>query len=204
MTDDWERPLCTAKSKRSGGRCRRAPTRGARVYYYHGGAVPAVKRAAARRLEEIRVRGELGRLLEELELGAADAHPITALTEALTRCRAMTAVLGALVPNGSLYKGDRPHPLAAMYAEWVANTTRVAKACLDAAADGEFSAKAANGQRLQEVVLGRGTRSLRVKRPATAILCTLRPTYFIGSSASVAPMVSTHTLRFASHLMSRR
>lgn len=47
------RNQCTATNRR-GVRCQRAPIRGGTVCRMHGGAAPQVKRAAERRLEELR------------------------------------------------------------------------------------------------------------------------------------------------------
>lgn len=41
---------CSARSKRSGERCKRAAIRGGKVCSFHGGKVPSVKAAAARRV----------------------------------------------------------------------------------------------------------------------------------------------------------
>lgn len=46
------REKCTAKSKRSGERCKRWPIRGGTVCAIHGGNSPTVRAAAKRRLEE--------------------------------------------------------------------------------------------------------------------------------------------------------
>ena len=45
---------CTAKSSRTGKPCQKPPIKGATVCRVHGGAAPQVKRAAERRLEELR------------------------------------------------------------------------------------------------------------------------------------------------------
>lgn len=47
---------CTASSKRSGQRCRRAPVKGATVCASHGGKAPQVQRAARERRVEERAR----------------------------------------------------------------------------------------------------------------------------------------------------
>jgi hypothetical protein len=127
-------PQCRAHS-RSGAQCRRRAIAGGAVCPTHGGSIKRVKAAAARRLAELQARSELGRLLGDTQTDLADAHPISALTEALARARAMTTVLGALVGGTSLAKADRAHPLAAMYADWVDKQARIAKAALDAGID---------------------------------------------------------------------
>lgn len=47
----------------------------------------------------------------------------------------MVAVLGALVPGTRLYVGDRAHPLASVYADWVDKLARISQAALDAGID---------------------------------------------------------------------
>ena len=47
--DLMDKPRCTAKSKRTGARCKRAPVVGGRVCAVHGGKAPQVKAAAERR-----------------------------------------------------------------------------------------------------------------------------------------------------------
>lgn len=56
MIDDGRR--CTAKSKRSGERCKRAATPGVTVCWWHGSAAPQVRAAAQRRTEVTRVEAE--------------------------------------------------------------------------------------------------------------------------------------------------
>lgn len=56
MTDT---PRCTATSSRTGEQCQKQPMKGATVCRNHGGATPQVRQAAARRLLEARVNGDL-------------------------------------------------------------------------------------------------------------------------------------------------
>ena len=51
-THQWVK--CTAKSSRTGRPCQKPPIKGATVCRVHGGAAPQVKRAAERRLDELR------------------------------------------------------------------------------------------------------------------------------------------------------
>src|SRR6478672_429733 len=88
---------CTAKAKTTSRQCGSYAIRGAKVCRMHGGSIPAVRRAAARRLQKQQLTGDLGKLLAELEMDASEAHPVAQLTGALSRCSAMVAVLGALV-----------------------------------------------------------------------------------------------------------
>ena len=62
---DLEDPVdhcCSATSKRSGKRCRRAATPGANVCYMHGAAAPQVKAKAAERVADEQARAVLTRL----------------------------------------------------------------------------------------------------------------------------------------------
>ena len=70
---------CTAKSTRSGNRCKRAAIMGGTVCATHGGSAPQVKRAARRRLAEL-VDPSIG-VLHAL-LTAVEQHPTQALTAA--------------------------------------------------------------------------------------------------------------------------
>jgi hypothetical protein len=142
MTDERR---CTAKSKQTGNRCRRYPAPGCRVCVIHGAGNPAVRAAGLRRLQREHLRGDLGRLLAELEVDASEAHPVVQLTGALHRVWAMVSVLGALVGGlstdesgpGALYGPDhlgdgRPHVLTEMYAQWLDRAARTSKLALDA------------------------------------------------------------------------
>jgi hypothetical protein len=98
---------CRATSKRSGERCKRYASPGGRVCVIHGGATPAVRAAAQRRLAE----REAAALLEVL--WDPNAEPITNPVEALQalagRLRHAANVLGARVDTETL---DGPTALA--------------------------------------------------------------------------------------------
>jgi hypothetical protein len=49
MNEQW----CTATSKQSGERCKRAPIRGGSVCHYHGGSSPQAQRSARQMLAEL-------------------------------------------------------------------------------------------------------------------------------------------------------
>src|SRR5690349_5780100 len=55
-----ESPRCTAKSKQSGQRCRKAPMKGQSVCLAHGGGAPQNKHAAARRQVEAQALSTFG------------------------------------------------------------------------------------------------------------------------------------------------
>jgi hypothetical protein len=140
---------CFAVAKTTGAQCGSYALRGSTICRMHG-ASGKVRAAAARRLQAQHLQGDLGRFLEELEMDAADAHPVTQLTNALARCSAMVAVLGALVGGlgvddtdrntaqlvGKDHLGDkREHPYAVMYGQWLDRSARCAKLALDAGID---------------------------------------------------------------------
>ena len=65
---------CTATSKRTGQRCRRAPAPGATVCWWHGGAAGQTKRAAERRVAE----AEWGRTFGD---PPPDANPVEVMAD---------------------------------------------------------------------------------------------------------------------------
>lgn len=80
---------CTAKSVRSGERCRRAAIKGGTVCYIHGGAASQVKAKAAERIKEARDLA-LAKFMQSLGADAVDARTqldasvkLTELTETL-------------------------------------------------------------------------------------------------------------------------
>jgi hypothetical protein len=81
---------CTAKSKRSQERCRRAANRGATVCHMHGGSVPRVKLAAARRLAD----AEAMKALNRLDIRPLD-HPVDELLRLGAEFVAVKDVLAA-------------------------------------------------------------------------------------------------------------
>ena len=64
---------CTATAHRTGQRCGRAAITGATVCYVHGGAAPAVKAAAARRVAEAKAAAQVTRLGARTDISPADA-----------------------------------------------------------------------------------------------------------------------------------
>lgn len=99
-----------------------------------------MKAAAARRLQRERLNGDMGRLLEELELDAAGSPPVVLLLGAVHRCAAMVQVLGTVVGGltadtlyGPDHLGDgRPHVATEMYATWLDRLARASKLAIDA------------------------------------------------------------------------
>lgn len=70
--DTPETPRCTARSSRTGERCRKRPMVGSTVCYTHGGMAPQVRNAAERRRAEAEAEQVVRRLLWN-----PDAAPVT-------------------------------------------------------------------------------------------------------------------------------
>lgn len=141
---------CSATA-RSGDRCRRSAIPGGTVCHYHGGASPKVREAAVRRLERARLEGQVRAMLDELDEPPAD-HPIEALLDVMDRSAAMVLLLGAMVGELSIDRGDpaqgeggastlygpdhlgdaRAHVLLQLYGEWLDRKARVARLAVDA------------------------------------------------------------------------
>jgi hypothetical protein len=107
-------------------------------------------------LQRERLNGDLGRLLEELEVNASNRHPVEILLDAVARTWGMVQVLGALVGGlrtegpaltdddrgdvGRLWGFDHrrdgaPHVLTDMYATWLDRAVRASKLAIDAGVD---------------------------------------------------------------------
>jgi hypothetical protein len=134
------------QARRSDGEpCQRWAIKGATVCPSHGGSIKRVRAAAARRLQREQLEGDLGVLLAELEIQAADRHPVDVLLAAVARCSAMAQVLGALVGGlttttggpgalwGPNHLGDgAPHVLTTMYGQWLDRAARASKLAIEA------------------------------------------------------------------------
>lgn len=136
MTVDVQtRPLgdrqCTARSKRTGERCRCAAMLGQRVCYHHGGATPRALAAAQRRLALAEVTKVLGNpvsigpvdaLLEALRLAAGD---VVALRNQLAESDVlMQTAMGRVVD-----------PRVLLYLQQVDRLAKLAKLAIDAGID---------------------------------------------------------------------
>lgn len=129
----------------------------------HGGGTPSHRVGARRRLQAQAVEGQIGALLAELELDAADVHPVEVILDAVRRAWAMVQVLGALVgeiDRGGLWGPDhlddaRPHVATEMYRVWLADAGRLSKLALDAGVDERRVRLAeSQGEQLAGVVRG--------------------------------------------------
>lgn len=130
-----ERYRCTATA-RSGDRCRRRSIPGGSVCTMHGGASPQAKAAAQRRLEQMRLEGEIGALLDELDL-PGDEDPDEVLRGAMKSATVMVELLKAFVAEmsavvGPDHLGDlRAHPNVILLGDWTDRAARYAKLALD-------------------------------------------------------------------------
>lgn len=161
MAEPAQRIKCTARN-RSGKQCGSWAVVGTTVCRMHGGAAPQVVKAAARRLHAAQLQRTIGDTLAELEIQASEDGPTTTLLNAVHRCSAMVAVLGAIVGDLEPTRGDtehpdgmygpnhlgdgRPHIATTMYAEWIALAARTAKLALEAGVE----------ERLVQLVKGQG------------------------------------------------
>lgn len=84
---------CTAKSKQSGERCKRAAIVGGTVCAMHGGKIPNVRAAAEKR----RQRDEAEKQVERLGVKRRDLAPDAALLEELQRSVGYVDLLEAIV-----------------------------------------------------------------------------------------------------------
>ena len=88
----WGR--CTATSKQTEQQCRQPAVPGLEVCHYHGGGSPQARKAAARRLLEERMTGEVGDALAVLDVGADNADPLRTLLGAVAKAEALTELVG--------------------------------------------------------------------------------------------------------------
>ncbi len=112
MTDDP--PRCTAKSTRSGERCRNRPMAGATVCSTHGGLAPQVRAAAQRRLLAAAVKGDAAAVLAHEGLtGITD--PVEQLSLLAAEIRAFLDSLGQRVNalDSVRYQGGQGEQLRA-------------------------------------------------------------------------------------------
>lgn len=92
--DDSRR--CTARSKRSGNRCKRAAVRGGTVCSMHGGKAPQVAAAARHRAAQFEAHAEAERMLAR---AGVDADPVEHLLDSLYRAAALVEVWGRMVAD---------------------------------------------------------------------------------------------------------
>jgi hypothetical protein len=116
---------CTAKSKQSGERCKRAAVVGATVCSMHGGKIPRVVAAAARR----RAAATYGL--------PVDVNPLDALLEELRRTAGHVAWLGSVVADldevmEATMFGLSPSAWVKLYQHERTHLARVARDCLSA------------------------------------------------------------------------
>lgn len=159
-------PACVAHSKATGDACRNAPVSGTTVCRRHGAAKGTRIRAAAdRRVAQVRLDGEIGQLLDLVDI--PNQHPLDGLLEAVHRAGNMARAFEVLVrqldeqpaveveidegprggetrrtivTNNPLYGPDhlgdgKPHVLVAELARWTELHAKASKLALDAGID---------------------------------------------------------------------
>lgn len=94
--DLMDKPRCTAKSKRTGSRCKRAPVVGGRVCAVHGGAAPQVKAAAERRVAAQALEAN-ARAVLAFEAVEPLTDPVLELAELAAEVKATVRALGQRV-----------------------------------------------------------------------------------------------------------
>lgn len=107
---------CTAISKGSGKRCRRAAIHGATVCRMHGGAAPQVKAAAARRVAEAEAQQAAAQTYIRLT-GQQPDNPLEALKQLAGRFHAIEQDLFARI-------AEHPDQMAALLPGWGAAASR--------------------------------------------------------------------------------
>lgn len=147
---------CSAHSSRTGEPCGAYAVHGANVCRAHGGSVPHVKRAAARRLAEAAAARAVARETARLG-GSLEVDPLDVLLQSVREAWANVAVLrmaleelgvevardGAIAlperdvewDKGGTHVPARVHILVGMYNEERDRAARYAKLCLDAGVD---------------------------------------------------------------------
>jgi hypothetical protein len=97
------RPQCTATSKRSQERCKRAPTPGSPVCKIHGSASPQAKRKAQLRLVETEARARLKRMdIEPV------TDPFTELQRLAGRALAWERIVSEVVDGIGTWRYESP------------------------------------------------------------------------------------------------
>lgn len=126
------KPRCSAKSSRTGERCRCWPMKGQKVCANHGGKAPRARAAATRRLELVGAE----KAVQTYGL-PADVEPLEAILGELHRTAGHVHWLGAIVgqlPDAmeSTMFGQQVSVWIKAYREERSHLVAVAKACLTA------------------------------------------------------------------------
>ena len=131
------RVWCRAHSKQSGAPCKKLAVPGATVCRNHGAGAPQVRAAAARRVEEQRVRGEVAARIEEVAAAAASMHPIETMEMARAYSHAMAQVLAEVQSEADLAGGLDGQVTAAaeMFRRWTELAMKAGKTAADAGID---------------------------------------------------------------------
>lgn len=131
MTTPDGKRRCTATSTRSGKPCQAPPIKGGTVCVTHGGRAPQVKAAAARRLEEQKVRAELDRHHIQVQPGQ---DPYEVLDTTLGQLVGLRDRLGGIVTrledDALRYEGragEQARAELALYRQVLTDTATVAE-----------------------------------------------------------------------------
>lgn len=147
------RAQCTAKSKRTGERCRRAPIVGGTVCAYHGGRAPQVKAAAAGRVAVAKLAKQMPRWEPRTDLSPREVLALE-LGRSVAVCAWLTEQIDALDAHALVWGTAQhrygfgpegpvdvrtdaavPHALVAWWREERKHLVAVAKAAADAGVD---------------------------------------------------------------------
>lgn len=127
LLDDARR--CTARSKQSGQRCRRAAIVGGSVCHFHGGGAPQVRRVALRRVAEANAVRFLGAEADIVPV----SDPVGALMHLAGEVEALRAILrdelaGADFDTADDRRGGQAAAVLAAYVTVLDKTLRVMSA----------------------------------------------------------------------------
>lgn len=107
MFDPMDRRRCTAKSKQSGERCKRAPVVGGSVCAMHGGKAPQVAAAAEQRQLETKADAEVRKLWVGLDAAPEVKDPVGSLAKLAGALEQAVDHVGAKVNDlGSVASGS--------------------------------------------------------------------------------------------------
>jgi hypothetical protein len=175
---------CTAKSKQSGERCKRAAIPGGKVCSIHGGKIPRVQAAAQRRLDLAKAETAV-----KVYGIPVEVDPHEALLQELHRTAGHVSWLGLLIGDLDDEKqlsqyteaGRRPSVWVELYQHERKHLTDVAKTCIAAGiAERQVQLAESQGKLLAEVVrqivtgLGHDLQDERVREVVVPALQLVR------------------------------
>jgi hypothetical protein len=169
LTDPPDYARCTATANRSGLRCRRAAISGGNVCRSHGGAAPAVRRAAAQRAALQRAAG----LLDP----DSTADPTEVLVAAV---RASAALLGAA--ETAVQSEDADPAALHELGEAAMLAAKISKAALDAGLEARLTRQAERNGQIVGAVITKVVNQLELPAATTAgVFRLIRAEFQTGS-----------------------